>query len=163
MTDNYIQLYGRQLWGLCLTLCRNTCDAEDLYQEMWFRFYKNIKRLDKSGEPLPYLTKICVNIYRNMKKRDLKNPVFDNFSSSEEKDMALSSVPSEEKEDHSELHCAIDALPQRLRICVILFYFEDMDVQQTSKVLNIPAGTVKSRLNKARKLLKEMLKNETDI
>lgn len=46
---------------------------------------------------------------------------------------------------------------------IILFYFRDMDIAGTATILGIPEGTVKSRLNKARKLLKEVLADETDL
>ena len=54
----------------------------------------------------------------------------------------------------------MDRLPEKLRVTVILFYFRDMDLAQTAKALGIPVGTVKSRLNHARKLLKEVLQDE---
>ena len=52
-------------------------------------------------------------------------------------------------------------LPEKLRVTVILYYFEDMDVNTTAQVLDIPPGTVKSRLNKARTKLKEVLGHDT--
>ena len=46
---------------------------------------------------------------------------------------------------------------------MILFYFRDMDVKGVAEVLHVPEGTIKSRLSKARKLLKEVLTDETDL
>lgn len=60
-------------------------------------------------------------------------------------------------------HRAVDALPEKLRLTVILFYFRDMDITSTAAVLGIPPGTVKSRLNKARNKLKEVLEHESDL
>ena len=57
----------------------------------------------------------------------------------------------------------MDGLPEKLRVTVILYYFEEMDVNTTAQVLGIPTGTVKSRLNKARTKLKEVLGNEPDL
>lgn len=92
-------------------------------------------------------------------------PVFDGFASTEEKEAVFAGFPAsqEEKEDYSVLYRAIDRLPEKLRVTVILFYFQDMDIGSAAGGLGIPVGTVKSRLNKARKLLKEALSNETDI
>ena len=67
------------------------------------------------------------------------------------------------KKDYSDLHDAINRLPEKLRVTIILFYFKDMDLKSTADLLSIPAGTVKSRLNKAKKLLKEALKHEYDL
>ena len=163
MIDQYIRKYGKRLYGLCLTLCANSFDADDLYQDTWLKAVKNISQYDVNREFEPWLTRICVNTYRNRLRRIMKSPVFDAFSSEEEKTAVMESITVPEAEDYSRLHEAIDRLPEKLRITVILFYFRDMDVGRTSNALNIPPGTVKSRLNKARKLLKEVLSDETDL
>ena len=163
MIDQYIRQYGKRLYGLCLTLCANSFDADDLYQDTWLKAVKNISQYDESREFEPWLTRICVNTYRNRLRRIMKSPIFDAFSSEEEKTAVMESIAAPEAEDYFRLHEAIDRLPEKLRITVILFYFRDMDVGQTAHTLNIPPGTVKSRLNKARKLLKEVLSDETDL
>lgn len=163
MINQYIRLYGRRLYGLCLTLCANSFDADDLYQDTWLKAIKNISQYNQSQEFEPWLTKICVNTYRNKLRRIVKSPIFDVFSSEEEKTAVMLSIVAPDAEDYSQLHEAIDRLPEKLRITVILFYFRDMDVRQTAHALNIPTGTVKSRLSKARKLLKEVLTDETDL
>ena len=85
------------------------------------------------------------------------------FSTAEGLEDALSSVPAPERESYAALHAAINRLPERLRMTVILFYFRDMDLTSAARVLNIPPGTMKSRLNHARKKLKEALEHETDL
>ena len=161
--DQYIRRYGKRLYGLCLTLCAHSTEADDLYQETWMKVVKNISQYDVTKEFEPWLTQICVNIYRNTLRRIARSPIFDGFSSSEEKDAALESVSSVPPKDYSALHEAIDRLPEKLRVTIILFYFRDMDLKSTAQVLGIPVGTVKSRLNKSKKLLKEALRLETDI
>ena len=163
MIDQYIRQYGKRLYGLCLTLCANSFDADDLYQDTWLKVVKNISQYDESRKFEPWLTRICVNTYRNRLRRIMKSPVFDAFATEDEKTAAMESIAAPEAEDYSQLHEAINRLPEKLRITVILFYFQDMDVGQTSQALNIPPGTVKSRLSKARKLLKEVLSDETDL
>ncbi len=163
MINQYIRLYGKRLYGLCLTLCANPHDAEDLYQETWLKVVKNISKYDATQEFEPWLTKICVNTYRNTLRRIMKSPIFNGFATDEEKTAVLENVAVKEEEDYTYLHEAIDRLPEKLRMTVILFYFKEMDVNQTANVLGIPAGTVKSRLSKARNLLKEVLTSETDI
>ena len=156
MIDLYISQYGRRLYGLCLTLCKNAPDADDLYQETWLKAVKNIAQYDGARDFEPWLTRICVNAYRNTLRRASKSPVFIDAE-------ALLAVPAPQKEDHSGLHEAIDRLPGKLRTAVILFYFRDMDLKTAALALGIPVGTVKSRLNKAKKLLKEAMSHEADI
>ena len=57
---------------------------------------------------------------------------------------------------------AVGRLPDKLRLAVVLFYFQGEDLASAAGILNLPVGTVKSRLSRARKLLKEALANETD-
>ena len=127
MLDEAIQRYGRRLYGLCRSLCPNPADAEDLYQDTWLRVLRSLDHYQPERDFMPWLTQICVNTYRSTLRRLSRLPLLD-FSSAEEQDRT-----------------------------VILFYFQDMDLNATSQALQIPLGTVKSRLNKARKLLKEVL------
>ena len=163
LLDPYIGQYGRRLYGLCRTLCRDPFDADDLYQETWLRALRHWEQYDLAREFEPWLTRICVNTYRSALRRLARSPVFDRFSSSEEKEAVLAAAPAPEGEDFSELHAAVDALPEKLRLAVILFYFRDMDLASAARVLNIPPGTMKSRLNHARNRLKEALSHETDL
>ena len=75
----------------------------------------------------------------------------------------LQALPAPERPDYGPLYEAIGRLPERLRLTLVLFYFRDMQVASCAEVLGVPEGTVKSRLNKARKLLKEALGHEADL
>lgn len=163
MIDQYIHDYGRRLYGLCLHLCTNSHEAEDLYQETWLKVIKNIEKFDTSKEFEPWLTTICVNTYRNLLRRIAKSPVLNTFATIEEKEEVLHSVPAPEGRDYSDLYAAVNKLPEKLRLTILLFYFRDMDTAKTADVLGIPPGTVKSRLNKAKKILKEVLTDEYDL
>lgn len=162
MIDDYIQSHGKRLYGLCLALCANVHDAEDLYQETWLKVLDNFKSYDHSKDFEPWLTQICVNIYRNSLRRLSRSP-FISFKSNEAKDAAFAAIAAPERRDYEDIYRAIDGLPKKLRITVILFYFRDMDIASTARVLRIPEGTVKSRLNNARKCLKEVLTDESDL
>lgn len=162
MIDQYIQQYGRRLYGLCRSLCPNRFDADDLYQETWLRVVKHFSRYDPGREFEPWLTRICVNAYRSTLRRLAGSPLLD-FSSGEDKDRLLDSIPAPEQKDYTPLYEAVGKLPEKLRLTVVLFYFQGQDLASTAELLRIPVGTVKSRLNKARKRLKEALADETDL
>lgn len=161
--DRYIQAHGQRLFGLCLTLCAHRQDAEDLYQDTWLKALANLDRYDTARPFEPWLTRICVNTYRNTLRRLARSPIFTGFRTGEEKEALLNAVPARSQPDYAPLYQAIHGLPEKLRVAVILYYFEDMDIASTAQVLGIPPGTVKSRLNKARTKLKEVLGDETDF
>lgn len=163
MIDSLINNYGKRLYGLCMTLCRNASDADDLYQDTWLRVIANFDKYDTEKPFEPWLTRICINIYRNTLRKITHSPIFDKFSSNAEKDSVIENIPAASPEDYSELHAAINRLPEKMRLVIILYYFQDMDITSTAQILNIPEGTVKSRLNKARKRLKEELPDEANI
>lgn len=160
--DQYIRKYGKRLYGLCMTLCADKHEADDLYQDTWVKVIRSFDSFDTSKDFEPWLTKLCVNTYRDKLRRISRSP-FLSFMSNESKDAVFSTTPAPEREDYSDLYAAIDQLPEKMRLAIILFYFEDMDISKTAETLGIPPGTVKSRLNKARKLLKEVLTDETDL
>jgi len=143
-------------------LCANAYEADDLYQETWLKALKHIEKYDKSKEFEPWLTKICVNTYKNTLRRIARSPVI-SFWDNDKKEAVMRNIPAQEKKDYLELYEAIENLPEKLRMTVIIVYFWDYDIAKTADVLAVPQGTVKSRLNKARKLLKEALKSEADL
>lgn len=159
--DRYIQAHGKRLYGLCRHLCANASDADDLYQETWLRATRSISKFDPSMDFEPWITKICVNAHRSALRRIARSLTAD--PPGIDKEAILLSAPAPEEPDYAPLRDAVSKLPEKLRTTVVLFYFEDMDVASTATVLGIPPGTVKSRLSKARKLLKEELKNESDL
>ena len=163
MLDQYIARYGPRLFGLCLTLCRSRPEAEDLYQDTWLRVLSRWEQYDRTKPFPPWLTRICVNLYRNRLRRLARSPVLDRFRTAEEKDAFFSSVPAPAEEDFSALHAAVDALPEKLRLAVVLYYFQELDIRAAARALGVPEGTVKSRLGRARRQLREVLNDETDL
>lgn len=161
--EEKIKVYGPRLFGLCMTLCKNQNDAWDLYQETWLRALEKQSQYMPSRSYEGWLTTICVNRYRDYLRRQKIAPFFDMFSSSEEKDMFINQIPAVEDEDFREVREAVDRLPHKFREAVILFYFEDKDIKRTAEIMEIPVGTAKTRLMKARKLLKEVLQDEWNL
>ncbi|MFQ9799770.1 MAG: RNA polymerase sigma factor [Clostridia bacterium] len=68
-----------------------------------------------------------------------------------------------ERPDYSYVREAVDRLPEKLRTTVILYYFHGFSEKETAMALHIPPGTVKSRLHKAKRVLKEELSDANDL
>ena len=163
MINHYMAQYGTRLYGLCLTLCANTYDAEDLYQETWLKVLRKIEKYDAARPFEAWLTGICVNAYRDVFRRRKRCPIEGAFASGDEKERAMESVPEERAPDYSYVREAVDRLPEKLRTPVILYYFHGFSEKETAMALHIPPGTVKSRLHKAKRVLKEELSDANDL
>jgi RNA polymerase sigma-70 factor (ECF subfamily) len=159
LVDEFINAHGKRLFHLCLKLCANREDAEDLYQETWLKAYRFFDRYDHGQEFEGWLTTICANTYRDMLRRQKWKSLFIPFHSNEEKDAVLQSIPAKEEEDFSDVREAVDSLPDKYRLVTIMYYWEGCDVKRTAALLSLPEGTVKYQLHKARKLLKRRLES----
>ena len=157
MFDRYIKEYGSQLFGLMLKLCRNREDAEELYQETWIKAYRFIDQYNNEKDFGAWITGICVNTYRDMLRRQKWRFLYAVFQTNEAKDFVLSSVPTKEQEDYTDIRNAVNSLPEKYRLAVILYYYNDLNIKKTAEVLKIPEGTVKYNLHKAREILKRSL------
>lgn len=156
MFDDYIEAHGQRLFGLCMHLCRDRWDAQDLYQETWLKAYQARHKYDSSRDFGVWLTSICVNLYRD-KLRRKKLLSFLPFSLQDDEPSPVHQLAAPEPEDYSDLYEAVADLPDKYRMVIVLYYFLGCDIAQTAAVLQIPAGTVKSRLSKARTLLERSL------
>lgn len=162
MVDELIKQYGSKVYALCLKLYNgDENNAKDLYQDTWLKVYCYIEKYDTNKNFLPWVGSICANTYKD-KYRHKKILSFVSMKSQEEQDFFLNSIPqTQEEEKYQDVRDAIKELPEKLKICIVLYYFNGLSVEETSKCLNIPVGTVKSRLSKARKILKkELTENE---
>ena len=74
--DPYIERYGERLYGLCRALCTSRADADDLYQETWLRAVRSFARYDPARPFAPWITRICVNVYRSQLRRRALSPVY---------------------------------------------------------------------------------------
>ncbi len=160
--DQYTAQYSADLTRLCISLCCDLHEAEDLFQDTWLRA---LKGFDTYNEEYPFdkwLFSICVNTFKN-KVRLFYNRKKIDFATDEEKQAFFNSIPdtaNEAPDAYYELHSAIMHLPKKLRAVIVLYYFRESSVSETAEILNIPEGTVKSRLHSARQQIKRRLERE---
>lgn len=165
-----IEKYKSQLYKLCLHLTNNNYESEDLFQDTWVKAVKNIGKCNAEKSFYMWLYTIALNLYRDRyrkKKRwlskvkeyfdtDKKEELINNFKSN----YMLPEDKLLQNYEKAKLKTLINNLNDKLRIPIILFYFKDMSLDNIAEVLDIPAGTVKSRLNTARNKLRKMMEVE---
>ena len=162
MTDleEYTALYSDELSRFCYKLCGNLYDAEDLFQDTWTRAMSRIEQYDSSKSFKNWLFAICANIYKN--SRRLKyNSARKNFGDSEENERFIRSIPETGRDidEYLDLQRAISELPKKHKLVITLYYFREFSQKEIAQILDIPEGTVSSRLSTAKNLLRRRLNN----
>jgi RNA polymerase sigma-70 factor (ECF subfamily) len=141
---------------VALGVLRNRAEAEDVAQDALFRAYRNFHRLRDRERFRAWLVRmtwrIALDRIRSAGRRERRELAsIDPAPAATAEDLAASS------EFNRRLHGAIDELPEKLRVVIILAAIEGHDVQEVARLLEVPEGTVKSRIYAARKRLAETL------
>ncbi len=109
------------------------------------------------------MTRICINTYRDLLRKEKLKNLFFSFNGEDDLKYATETITADEPQDYAELYGAINRLPEKMRVTVILHYFNHLDLQKTADILNVPVGTIKSRLYQAKKILRKELENAFDL
>ena len=153
-----------RVYALALRLTKNREQAMDVVQETYLSAMQNIQKLQHPEAFMSWLYQIaahqCHRLYRKEGKYVLTDQEEDGgtpyFESLPDPDEAILPHAATEQADTRRLMLElVDQLPEQQRECVLLFYFSGCGVEQIAELQNCSAGTVKSRLNYARKKLKE--------
>ena len=143
-----IKSYEKDLYKVAIAMTKNEDDALDCIQEAILQAYISIKDLRQDEYFKTWLIKILINKCNALLK---KNKKILNL------DVSITENDKVEQSEKLELKDSINNLDSDSKIIVILYYYEDMSIKDISESLNIPQGTIKSRLSRARSKLKEML------
>lgn len=157
----------RALYGFAMSLTRDPMDAEDLVQEACLRAIKGMTQGGIKGDAKVWLFTILRNVWINEWRRRTKGPEFVLFGRTRSDRGGLQDRLPDERERPEELFernalseklsVAIAGLPEAFREVVVLRYFEGFSYRQIAAVLGCPAGTVMSRLNRAKAELRSVL------
>ena len=159
-----------QLYGGALRMTRNPQDAEDLVQETYLKAYNAFDSF-KPGTNLKawlyrIMTNTYINNYRKMKRRPLETSAEDVtdsqlYTSSSHDSTGLESAEVEALKmmPNSRISDALNSLNEDYRMVVYYADIEGLAYKEIAEVMEIPLGTVMSRLHRGRKQLREMLKD----
>ena len=159
-----VDKYKKPVLNLIYRYMGDAADSEDLAQEAFLRAFKALPSFEARAKFFTWLYRITVNlaIRARKKKSALKFQSIENKmqeGSSEVISAALSTdspeVETERNELKRQVQLAINALPDDYRMIVILSRYHDLSYEEISEVLNLTLAAVKSRLHRAKKMLKE--------
>lgn len=161
--ERCIDEFGTDIYRFCFKLCMNKDDAEDLYQQTFLKALEHELPLDWEQNPKALFFSVSYKLWKsNQRKTARRNRIAPLSHLDGETEVILRSGEDMEegvlrRELIGKVSEIIQTLPEKIRIPLILFYLSGYSVEQVAKILKKPSGTVKSRLYKGRKIIKERL------
>ena len=150
--DEAFQKYGDRVFSAAFSVCRNRADADDIVQNTFFKYYSLDLAYESESHIKAWLMRVAIN-----QAKDLTRSFWQRNKVAWEEYM--NELAFEEPED-SRLFEAVMRLPEKYRIVIHLFYYEDYAVSEIAGILKCREGTVKSQLSRGRRLLKTKLMEE---
>jgi RNA polymerase sigma-70 factor, ECF subfamily len=155
----FVNHYKRRAYFIAFGFVGSKDDAYDLSQDAFIKAFKHLKKFDTNKRFFTWFYKIlknnCLNFIRNRKDNFISDELFINQISSEYE--AQPDIHNEKLEMQRFLWQSIETLNPELKEIILLKEFEEMTYKDISKLLEIPIGTVMSRLYSARKMLKNKM------
>jgi RNA polymerase sigma-70 factor (ECF subfamily) len=157
------------LYASALRMTRNPADAEDLVQETMLRAYRSFDRFEEGTNLKAWLFRIMTNAYINTYRKKQREPKkvsadeiedFDLYQELKNHDDQFSRTPERIVLDSlvdSDIIDAIDDLPEQFRMAVVLSDVEGFSYAEMAEIMDVPLGTVMSRLHRGRKALQKRL------
>lgn len=144
--------YQNNLYAVAFNVCKNAEDAKDVVQDTFIQYYSLKKEFDNEQHIRAWLIRVAINRAKNMNhafwrknKRSLEDYM----------ETLVFETPESE-----ELFETVMNLPEKYRIVIHLFYYEDYTIHEMADILKISESNVKVRLSRGRSLLKEKLQEE---
>lgn len=163
--------YQDRIYNLILRMCGQAADAEELAQETFLKALERIDQFRGKSQFYTWLFRIGTNLALSHRRRGGRirfHPLDNGDDGSETQADSLTAAMASRREaapderaqaaeSKREISAALDELDEEFRLVVVLREIEEMDYTQIADVLDVPVGTVKSRLHRARLILQEKL------
>ena len=147
------QIYDKfsgAVYRAAFAYCKNSADAEDITQETFIKFYSCDKEFESDEHAKAWLIRVAINLCKNH-IRDNKRRSFDELDEN---------IPAPETKDYSYVMTAVLSLPEKYRIPIHLYFYENYSVKQIAAALSLNESTVKTRIKRGKEKLKSLLEKE---
>lgn len=156
--------YEQQVARTIIGMLGQSPEAEDIGQETFIRFYRALNQFKGESGIGTYLTRIAINLSLNeLKRRKLKAKFFFQGHESQTDDQLFTTLTDQNNNERSEINAivrkGIEKLDLKSRAVIVLRLIDGYSTAETAKILNLPMGTVLSRLTRAQKKLKFILQS----
>jgi RNA polymerase sigma-70 factor, ECF subfamily len=165
--DDLIRKYEKKVYNFAFRLCGNYDEANDVASETFVRVYNALPNFRGDSRFITWLFRIITNVYLDEKKRQRARPqqsleeMIELEETAVQRQIEDPSLTPQQTVELSErydlLQAAINSLPDYQRMMIVMYHTENRSYEEIAEVLDLPIGTVKSRLNRARLSLREKL------
>jgi RNA polymerase sigma factor (sigma-70 family) len=157
--DSFAELvsrYKKLIYSVVFNLIPDKQDVNDISQEVFIRIYKSLHSYNPEYKFSTWSVKIATNLCIDALRKKKNNSV----SMEEVEELSSSGTPEEQylnKERSEKIRQAVEQLPEKYRIPIVLFHQNGMSYEEIMKILDEPMSIVKNRLYRARLMLREKL------
>lgn len=155
--EQLIYNYDRAVLSIAMRYVRNNDDAKDIYQEVFIRVYKSLKKFEFRSEFSTWIFRITTNVcltYKSRKKDQLMVPLQEEFEEDNPEFGRVELISDEKSPEEETLNTdlknfignAVDSLSERQRITFVLKHYEGYKIKEIAEMLNCKEGTVKKYL-----------------
>lgn len=171
--DELVRRFEKRVFNCALRITGNYNDAADIAQEAFIRAFHSIQTFRGDAKFATWIYRIVTNVYLDERKRSKAHRTTSLDEAIELEENAVTrqiedEAPTpdevvENKERLRALQKAINSLPDYQRIIITLYHTQHRSYEEIAEILKLPIGTVKSRLNRARLALAEILESEPEL
>jgi RNA polymerase sigma-70 factor (ECF subfamily) len=145
-----VKRYQRRVYGLAYHQLHDPVEAQDLAQEVFVRLYRNLGRFDPTRAFEPWFWRLAANVAASYGRKRVAVPA----------ELPAGAVAPAAPEDALPLEQALADLAPALRLPVLLHYYLDLGLEDIAAALGLTVPAVKSRLHRARRVLRRVLVEE---
>ncbi|EEM90936.1 sigma-70 family RNA polymerase sigma factor [Bacillus thuringiensis] len=159
LIDEIMNKYGQEVLQLVYSYVNNKEVAEDLTQDIFVKCYKSLHTYKGNSNLKTWLWRIAINHCKDYLKSWYNKKVIvteDDFTYMESQKESVEQIVIQNAED-SRLASAVMSLPIKYREVIYLFYYEELSIKEIATVIEVKENTIKTRLKKAKELLKKGL------
>jgi RNA polymerase sigma-70 factor, ECF subfamily len=162
-----VEIYKNSIYQLCYRMLGNRHEAEDIAQEAFIRAYVNIRSFNQDLKFSTWLFRIATNLCIDRLRKKKPDYYLDaevagteglTMYSQVSSDSPLPETEVESLELQETVQKEILKLPEKYRSAIVLKYMEDMSLNEISEILELPLGTVKTRIHRGREALRQQLR-----
>jgi RNA polymerase sigma-70 factor (ECF subfamily) len=155
---NLYNRYNQMVYRTAYAITGDADAAADLLQDVFLRLHRYAARIDTRRPLEPWLYRMTANLsYTWVKRRRWLRPLDDVAEWIAGEKRNLLQHQAELNDERHQIQKAISSLPLQQRLVIVFYYINDLSLQEIADILEVPVGTVKSRLFYGRKSLKKML------